>query len=241
MDLPCGASYITCVIDENFIKGLFDAAAQRVAEIPQSGLLMLALGAMLVSWLGSILARRGVPLAGLVRTGGTLLLVGVFATVVLQVARLDPRFDVAVAELGLPAQVVEGGETRVPLAADGHYWLEAEINGTRANFLVDTGATLTALSSGTASAAGITPRSDRLPVTMNTANGEVRVSMTVIDEMRFGNVAARGLDAIIAPNLGETNVIGMNLLSRLAEWKVQNGVLILVPNNPQPPVEWTGE
>ena len=55
--------------------------------------------------------------------------------------------------------------------------------------------------------------------------------------MRFGNVAARGLDAIIAPGLGQTNVLGMNLLSRLASWRVEGDTLILVPNNPQIPLD----
>ena len=61
--------------------------------------------------------------------------------------------------------------------------------------------------------------------------------IATIDEMRFGNVAARGLDTVIAPNLGETSVIGMNLLSRLKSWRVEDNTLILVPNNPQEPVE----
>jgi aspartyl protease family protein len=38
---------------------------------------------------------------------------------------------------------------------------------------------------------------------------------------------------VIAPGLGETNVIGMNLLSRLASWRVEDGTLILVPHHPQ--------
>ena len=46
-----------------------------------------------------------------------------------------------------------------------------------------------------------------------TANGPVAADLTTIDELRFGNVAARGLDAIIAPGLGSTNVLGMNLLA----------------------------
>ena len=49
-----------------------------------------------------------------------------------------------------------------------------------------------------------------------------------------GNVKAGGLDAVIAPNIGETNVIGMNLLSRLASWRVEGETMILVPHNPQP-------
>ena len=37
----------------------------------------------------------------------------------------------------------------------------------------------------------------------------------------------------IAPNMGETNVIGMNLLSRLASWRVEGTTIVLVPTHPQ--------
>ena len=57
--------------------------------------------------------------------------------------------------------------------------------------------------------------------------------MATISSLRFGNVIARDLDAVIAPNIGETNVIGMNLLSRLASWRVEGRTMILVPHNPQ--------
>jgi aspartyl protease family protein len=68
---------------------------------------------------------------------------------------------------------------------------------------------------------------------MRTANGTVQAELARIDELRFGNVVARDLDAVIAPGLGETNIIGMNLLSRLASWRVEGRTLVLVPNHPQ--------
>ena len=86
-------------------------------------------------------------------------------------------------------------------------------------------------------AAGLAPREGGLPVRMQTANGSVAADLTTIDELRFGNVAARGLDAIIAPGLGPTNVIGMNLLSRLSSVRLEGETMILVPNNPQPALE----
>jgi aspartyl protease family protein len=156
--------------------------------------------------------------------------------VVLQLSRLDPRFSMAVPELGMPEQVVAGGETRVPLSRDGHYWLEAEVNGHRVPFLVDTGATLTAVSEETARIAGLEARDGGLPIRLQTANGAVAAHLTNIDSLRFGNVLANGLDAVIAPGLGETNVIGMNLLSRLASVRIEQGLMILVPNNPQEPL-----
>ena len=215
------------------IKPVFDQLAATIGSIPQSGLLIIAVAAMLLGWLGAALARREIFVGRLMSTGSTLVLCGVLVLIVLQLARLDPRFDVAMSEVGLPEQSVVGGETRVELAPDGHYWLNAEVNGVPARFLVDTGATLTAISEPTARAAGLEQRRDRLPVMMTTANGTISVGTTTIDELRFGNVAAFGLDAVLAPNIGETNVIGMNLLSRLAQWRVEQGVLILVPNVPQ--------
>ncbi|WP_435417179.1 TIGR02281 family clan AA aspartic protease [Parerythrobacter aurantius] len=210
------------------------AFAEIVATTPRSTLLIAALAALVVGWVGSMMIRQRIPLGGLVRGLSTLALVGVLSTVVLQFARFDPRFDVAMADMGLPEQVVEGRETRVPLSPDGHYWLRASVNGTEARFMVDTGATLTTISTATAQRAGVLPREGHPPIQLNTANGTIEAPLAVIDELRFGNVAARGLDTVIAPNIGDMNVIGMNLLSRLAEWKVQQGVLVLVPNNPQP-------
>ena len=216
---------------------VWDQLVHSIGQVPRSGLLLAAVGAMVLGVIGSMLIRSVPALGKVLRLTSTLGLMGILVLVVLQLSRMDPRFEMAIPELGLPEQVVEGGETRVALAQDGHFWLRAEINGHPANFLVDTGATLTAVSSETAAAAGIEPREGGLPVRMQTANGSVAADLATIDELRFGNVAARGLDAIIAPGLGPTNVIGMNFLSRLDSWRVEDGTMILVPNNPQPTLE----
>ena len=208
-----------------------------IAEIPRSGLLAAVVAALLGGWAGAWMMRRRLPLGYLVRTLSTAALVAILVTVVLQMSRLDSRVDFAIPEMGLPQQVVEGGETRIPMAPDGHFWLRAEVNGVPAAFMVDTGATLTAVSDGVAGRAGLEPRQGGIPIRLNTANGAISAQITSIDELRFGTITARGLDAVMAPNLGETNVIGMNLLSRLKSWRVEENVLILVPGNPQPVAE----
>lgn len=233
IEMPGRMSYIS-VMD---LSPVWDQLARSLSEIPQSDLLMAAVLAMILGVLGSFVMRRSPGFGRLLRLTSTLGLMGILVLVVLQVSRLDPRFELAVPELGLPEQVVEGGETRVELARDGHFWLQAEVNGYPARFLVDTGATLTAVSADTAEAAGLQPRAGSLPIRMQTANGAISAEMTSIEELRFGNVAARGIDAIIAPGLGSTNIIGMNLLSRLASWRVEGDTMILVPDHPQPAVE----
>lgn len=216
------------------VAPLWDQLAHNIRALPQSRLMVAAIVAMALGILGSLVFRRLPALGRTLRGVSTLGLMGVLLLVVLQVSRMDPRFDMAVPQLGLPKQVVEGRETRIPLAPDGHFWLRASVNGVPANFLVDTGATLTAVSSEAADKMGLEPRDAGIPVRMQTANGMVAAQLTTIDDLRFGNVAAHGIDAIIAPGLGSTNVLGMNLLSRLASWRVEGNTMIVVPHHPQP-------
>lgn len=220
------------------IESAWQYLAMTLAAVPSSGLLLLVVAAIGLSWIGSLMVRRQLPLGQLVRRGSTIVLAGVLVLVVLQLSRFDSRLEVAVPQIGLPEQVVEGGETRIAMAPDGHYWLQAQINGVPANFLIDTGATLTAVSKGLADRAGLEPRRGGLPVTINTANGPVGAHLATAGEIRFGNVAARGLDVVIAPTLGDTNVVGMNLLSRLASWRVEGTTMILVPRVPEPEGDW---
>jgi aspartyl protease family protein len=38
---------------------------------------------------------------------------------------------------------------------------------------------------------------------------------------------------VVSPAFGDTDVLGMNFLSRLKSWRVEDGVLVLVPHHPQ--------
>ena len=210
------------------LQSAFDAIAEIIRAVPRSGLLAGTIAALFIGWIGSLMLRNKIAGGRLVRTASSVVLVGILLTVFLQLARFDPRLD-AVTELGMPEQRIVGEETLIPMAADGHYWLVAEVNGVPTRFLVDTGATLTAFSTRSAQQAGLEPRTGGLPVMLNTANGTVTADLTTVDSLRFGNIEAAGLDAVIAPNLGSTNVLGMNFLSRLDGWRVEQGDLILNP------------
>ena len=205
--------------------------------LKEQPLLALAMAAIFVSMLGAMV-RRGVPwLGGLLSGAGNLGLVAALLLTIAQVARFTTGSDLALPQIGMPEQRVEGGETRIPMSPDGHFWLTAHINGKPRRFLIDTGATLTAISPETAIAAQVPEKAFPQSVNMRTANGSIRAELATIEELRFGNVVARDLDAVIAPALGgpggDTNVIGMNLLSRLSSWRVEDRTLILVPHHPQ--------
>lgn len=199
----------------------------------QQPLLALAIVSILVATLGGMLRRASPFVGGFVRGVGNLGLIAALLLTIAQVTRFTTGNDFALPQLGMPAQTVEGGETRVPMDRDGHFWIKATVNGAPRRFLVDTGATLTAISPSTADAAQLEPKAMAQAIMMRTANGTVQAQLTTIAELRFGSVVARDLDAVVAPGLGDANVIGMNLLSRLASWRVEGRTLILVPHHPQ--------
>ncbi len=203
--------------------------ADTFAFLSDQPLLALAIAAIFVATLGTML-KRAVPwLGGLFQGIGNLGIVASLLLTIAQVARFTTGSDLALPQIGMPAQTVAGNETRIRMSNDGHFWLQASVNGVPRRFLVDTGATLTAIATSTAEAAQVAQQPLRQSVMLRTANGTVKAELATIEELRFGNIVARDLDAVVAPGLGETNVIGMNLLSRLASWRVEGRTLVMIP------------
>ncbi len=190
-----------------------------------------AIGAMACVLLGGILRRHLPMFAGFLRFCGNLTLIGVMLVTMARVAHFSLGDTVTIPGLSAEDQTVSGGETRVRMAPDGHFWVHARINGVARRFLVDTGATLTTLSPEAADAAAV-PAKRGEKVRLTTANGETTADLVVIDRLQVGNIRAGHLEAVVAPGLGETNVLGMNFLSRLASWRVEDHTLILVAHHP---------
>ena len=129
----------------------------------------------------------------------------------------------------LPSAQASARSIRIPVAADGHYWVEATINGTPARFLIDSGATMTALSEQTARATGLTIDPIAPGIVMTTANGSIEAKRSSIASLVVGPVRATDLPVVVSPAFGDVNVVGMNLLSRLKSWGVRDGAMELTP------------
>ena len=151
----------------------------------------------------------------------------------LQQAPYQPTLARLSETLGLNSQTVSGKELRVRMSPDGHFWVKASINGVSRRLLIDSGATVTALSADTARAAGVDTGMGLAPVVLRTANGATPAETGTIDELRVGNIVARDLKMVTAPGL-DLDVIGMNFLSELESWRVEGQTLVLVPHHPQP-------
>jgi aspartyl protease family protein len=126
--------------------------------------------------------------------------------------------------VGTPVE--QGRETRIPMAIDGHFWVDAKLNGRDVRFLVDSGATMTTIDRATAKAAGveISTRRDQF---VRTGNGVIRVANGRAAELRVGGIVQHDVGLEIADN-DDLNVLGMNYLSSLSRWGVEGRWLVLV-------------
>lgn len=192
-------------------------------------LALYAVGAALI-----IMLLQRIPVVGrLVRFAISLGLLAFLIFILLQQAPYQPELSRLTSSLGLDDQQVSGKELHVKMASDGHFWVVASINGIKRRMLIDSGATVTALSEQTADAAHVKTGTNIAPVMLRTANGVAVARTGSIDELKVGNIVARNLKIVTAPGLGELDVLGMNFLTRLQSWRVEGNTLVLVPHHPQ--------
>jgi len=200
------------------------------------GLLLYAGIAVAVLVFVNAIARR-IPVIGtLLRLAAWAAIAVLLIGAIQQRSLFDPYFARLTHFLKLDnndEQQVAGKELRIPLARDGHFWVSARINGVERRLLIDSGATITALSVDTAEAAGLVPEKSPFPVILKTANGAVAAQTSRIATLRIGNIVARHLPVVVSPSFGDTEVVGMNFLSKLKSWRVEGNTLILVPHHPQ--------
>jgi aspartyl protease family protein len=126
--------------------------------------------------------------------------------------------------IGSPIQ--SGEELRIPMAEDGHFWIEASVNGHGAPFLVDSGASVTTISRATADAAGI--ETGMRVALVETANGTVQMRKARADSFAVGHIQRSDFGLQVNDH-GDANVLGMNFLSSLGSWRVEGNYLVLRP------------
>lgn len=121
--------------------------------------------------------------------------------------------------------VTQPGETRIPMAVDGHFWVRADVNGREVRFLIDSGATMTTIDRQTAAAAGvdIDPKRTQL---VRTGNGMIRVARGRAESLQVGGIQRRDIAVQISES-DNLNVLGMNFLSSLDRWGVEGRWLVL--------------
>src|SRR6187551_3686572 len=114
-----------------------------IPDLGGTNVLYFLLAGLIVA---AVIGRR----MSVVRTLTTLVVWGVLGAILVMLIQDRGRFDPYVAKIaGLlqtDRQEVVGKEVRIRMARDGHFWVRARIGGVERRMLVDSGATVTALS-----------------------------------------------------------------------------------------------
>jgi aspartyl protease family protein len=130
---------------------------------------------------------------------------------------------------GTAGQSISGDAIELRRQDDGHYWLQVEINGNPVRFMIDSGATFTAVNANTAADTGVQVNANGYPVILNTANGRVAAQRGLIKSMTIGPHVIDDHQVVVSENFGDTNVLGMNFLDKMQSWKVEANMMVLQP------------
>jgi aspartyl protease family protein len=108
----------------------------------------------------------------------------------------------------------------------GHVVLDAAVNGAPVRFMVDTGATLVALTIADAAAAGIGRGELHFTLRTSTANGVALAAPVRLREIRVGQFSVADVPAVVHENL-RISLLGQTFLNRLDSYEMRDGVLTL--------------
>jgi aspartyl protease family protein len=141
-----------------------------------------------------------------------------------------PTVAAAVSRPAAEPKQAASGPRSVTVRKDrrGHFQVEASINGRRMELMVDTGASVIALTRRDAQRIGVNPAPRDFTAEVRTANGTVRAAPTRLDAVEISGIVVRDVAALVVPDeaLSE-NLLGLSFLSRLRRYEYTDGRLVL--------------
>jgi aspartyl protease family protein len=142
-----------------------------------------------------------------------------------------PRAPVAPATASAaPNAPARSGARIVSIGRDhrGHFQANGRVDGRSVSFMVDTGASVIALTERDADRLGIRPTRGAYTASVSTANGVVRAAPVMLNSVDIGGLVVRDVRALIVPGgaLGE-NLLGLSYLTRLKRFEYSNNRLVL--------------
>jgi len=110
--------------------------------------------------------------------------------------------------------------------ASGYFYANVQINGAQLHMLVDTGASIIALSRNDAQLAGIATDIGMNEVVGEGADGPVRGQEVRLDRVTMGDRTVEGLPAVVL-NSGNQSLLGQSFLSKFSSVKIEGDRMIL--------------
>jgi aspartyl protease family protein len=132
------------------------------------------------------------------------------------------------APASLPVAGTDSRSVVISPASNGHFEVEGRVDGRRMDFMVDTGASVIALTADDAATLGIHPSASEFTAQVSTANGTVRAAPVELDRVEIEDITVRNVAAMVLPDGAlRDNLLGMSFLSRLHRWEFADGKLVL--------------
>ena len=166
--------------------------------------------------------------------GNLVLWAGLFGVALVGYAYRDDLGGIAARVYGelVPGQAIvnnEAGTATFRAGRDGHFLVEAKVNGATVRTIFDTGASAVVLTPFDARLAGIDTSALRFDVRVSTANGEGRAAMVRLDVVEVGGIVRNNVRAFVAEaDALETSLLGMSFLETLTRYSVSSNSLELV-------------
>jgi aspartyl protease family protein len=140
----------------------------------------------------------------------------------------SPATAVQTATPVAPAPPADSRSVILSRNAQGHFQTDARVDGRRLTFMVDTGASVIALTAETAASLGIHPSPNEFTAGVRTANGIARAAPVELDRVEIEDITVRNVAAMVMPEGAlSDNLLGMSFLSRLHRWEFASGRLEL--------------
>lgn len=112
--------------------------------------------------------------------------------------------------------------------ANGHFMVEASVNGQPILFMVDSGASDVTLTARDAERLGFDRAQLKFDRIYQTANGTVKGAPVRLKRVEIGPIVLDDVRASVNDGAMGTSLLGMSFLSRLAAWRVEGDRLTLV-------------
>lgn len=117
---------------------------------------------------------------------------------------------------------------RLQADRDGHYRARARVDGRAFDVMVDTGATIVALTWTTGLDLGLVRPGMTMDAPMQTANGRVVGKRVTLPRLDVEGLSVASVDAVVLPaGALATNLLGMSYLSRLRRFEFAQNTLLL--------------
>ena len=119
-------------------------------------------------------------------------------------------------------------EVTVFRRTDGQFVVNGNVNGKRASFVLDTGASSVVIRAEDAAKMKIPVRTLNYDVEVSTANGRAMAADITVPKLSVGAIAQENVRALVArPGALHENLLGMTFLNGLASFTVTNDRLVL--------------